>query len=661
MTTASVQGPLVANIVLDSPLPRLDHTFDYAVPERLLSEIALGQKVSVPLKTGNRRAEGWVIGLSSSTDFSGLLTPIEAIISPVCALTPELYALARKVADRQAGSAVDVLRLAIPQRYVRAEKDYLASISNGAQKPHRSDVVSIQRPDESVPPINLGQRLSLTVQGGVCCIAPDVWVPRWISVFVAYAFDQISAHKSCILAVPDFRDIELLQTALSSVGLGKFVTRTDSALPGAERWKNYLRILNEEVVIVLGNRSCIYAPVRNIGLIAIWDSADESYTEPLSPYAHPRDVALIRQSDSGCSLVFASHIPAVDSVRLVKLDYLEAVSCGSAHTQIIATDIHSQKTDDQRSARIPPAALVAARKAITMGPVLVQTARPGYAGAVRCSSCHEKALCDGCSGPLALRSKGSAPSCRWCGKLQPSWSCSHCHSTTLRPTQAGTEKTAEDLAKAFPGIRVVFSDAEKKLKPIEQGPILVIATPGTEPMAHGGYQAVLVLDGESSRSREDLDTDLSALRSWMNAASLAAPEAPIFIAGTGEKLGHVIEDSLVTEFVNQTLLERESLGLPPATRVAVVTGSRDAISAVESKLAEIPHRSVLGPVPLGDESYRLIMTFDYRDGTTVAKSLRALILKTAITSRKPAGASAPRSRVLRLNVRIDDSALRGTG
>jgi primosomal protein N' (replication factor Y) len=231
----------------------------------------------------------------------------------------------------------------------------------------------------------------------------------------------------------------------------------------------------------------------------------------------------------------------------------------------------------------------------------------------------------------------------------------------LAPSLAGSEKTADDLARAFPGIRVVFSDAEKRLQPIASEPTLVIATVGTEPLAIGGYRAVVILDGEAARMREDLETDTTALRVWMNAASLAADGAPVFVAGTGEHLGAVLEGSLFSDFATQTLKEREALFLPPSTRVAVVSGSRAAIADVEKSLADMPTRSVLGPVPQPDDSYRLIIAFDYKDGATVAKTLRALILKTAITSRKPAGPSHTQARVLRLNVRIDDFALRGLG
>lgn len=649
----------VAQVILDTPLPQLDHPFDYRIPEHLQGRLEFGVKVAVPLRSGNRRSEGWVIGVTDTSSFTGNLAVIDSLISPVASLTPELYALARTVADRQAGSVVDVLRLAIPPRFVRAEKDFLSRL--GSELGNNVPVPDV--PESLGPAFNLelGTRLSLEVQGGVGDLTGDSTAPQWVRALIRACGEQIRSGFSTILCVPDFRDLSLVEEALRVCGLGALTVRTDSGLSGAQRWLNYLRIINEEPLIVLGNRSSIYAPVKNLGLIAMWDSADESFTEQLAPYAHPRDVALIRQSESGCSLVFAAHVPSVETTRLVSLNYLSERIWGTRDNNISATDAQADKSDESRSSRIPPVALVAARLAVKSGPVLVQVARPGYAATVKCANCRERAMCTSCHGPLGLTKKNASPACRWCGRLEPAWSCHSCHSTVLMPGQAGTEKTADDLARAFPGFLVHLVDSSKEAQTVAPTPALVIATAGTEPFAVGGYAAVLILDGEVARSRADLDTDTSALRSWTNAIALAAPGAPVFVAGTGRVLGEVMETGSFKEFSLRTLQEREGLGLPPTTRAAVMTGSRSAIQNVEAELTHIPHRSVLGPVPHTDDTYRLIVTFDYKDGFVVAKALRSLILKTAVTTRKPQGASNSRGRVLRLNVRIDDFALRGIG
>ena len=121
------EGRAVARVLLDSALPQLDHLFDYAVPDDLAGELRAGQRVRVPFRSQSRRSHGYVIGFAERSDFAGELQPIAEIVGPVPVLQPEIWRLAREVADRAAGSACDILRLAIPTRMVRVEKQYLAA------------------------------------------------------------------------------------------------------------------------------------------------------------------------------------------------------------------------------------------------------------------------------------------------------------------------------------------------------------------------------------------------------------------------------------------------------------------------------------------------------------------------------------------------------
>ncbi|HEY8588283.1 MAG TPA: primosomal protein N', partial [Naasia sp.] len=115
-------GPAVARVLLDTPLPQLDHLFDYAIPEELRGSVVSGIRVRVPLRMARRIADAYVVETSDTSDVPGELSPLETVVSEQRVLTPEVYALARAVADRAAGSASDVLRLAIPRRAVRVEK-----------------------------------------------------------------------------------------------------------------------------------------------------------------------------------------------------------------------------------------------------------------------------------------------------------------------------------------------------------------------------------------------------------------------------------------------------------------------------------------------------------------------------------------------------------
>jgi primosomal protein N' (replication factor Y) len=95
-----------------------------------------------------------------------------------------------------------------------------------------------------------------------------------------------------------------------------------------------------------------------------------------------------------------------------------------------------------------------------------------------------------------------------------------CGERRLRAVVVGAVRTAEELGRAFPGVPVRTSGGGQALAAVDAGAVLVIATPGAEPVAAGGYGAALLLDGWALLSRPDLRAAEETLRRWMNAVAL---------------------------------------------------------------------------------------------------------------------------------------------
>ncbi|TPX01018.1 primosomal protein N', partial [Schumannella luteola] len=110
-------------------------------------------------------------------------------------------------------------------------------------------------------------------------------------------------------------------------------------------------------------------------------------------------------------------------------------------------------------------------------------------------------------------------------------------------------------------------------------PALVVATRGAEPIAAGGYRAVLLLDGERMVARESLRIAEDCLRWWSGAAALAADDATVFLVGVGGRLASALATGGVTAFARAELADRRALRFPPATRTATLDGVPDAVSA----------------------------------------------------------------------------------
>lgn len=645
-----VNPPEFVSVLLDTSLPQLDHIFEYRVPEHLLGQISAGFKVSVPLRGGSRFAEGYVTAVSDSAQFSGELQFVNKLISSIPIVLPETFELARLVADRQAGSASDVLRLAVAPRYVRTEKTFVANpvefIDYAGPLPGLCEQLSATE-------LVSGERYALHVPPGVASAGETDSAPNWVQHFLHCAATELLNGRSTIISVPDFRDIDLVEQAMQASTLAPHFIRVDARLSGQDRYAHYLRSLSEPLVI-LGNRSAVLAPAHNVGLILVWDDGDHNFEEPLAPYAHSRDVALIRQAQTTCSLLFASHTRSLEVQRLVDLGWLTECEISPSHPRhIVLTDTEEQ-LDEGTPARIPAQALLGAKKALETGPVLIQVASPGFAPALVCGGCRERARCGACQGPLHVARRGSVASCRWCGHMASQWSCGSCRSVILRPIAAGSERTSDEIGRAFPGVQIIVADGNHTVTQVSNKPVIVIATPGAEPRAQGGYSAMLLLDGERLRGREAMRAEEDVLRNWSNTIALARSDASIFITGAGPILGPTLQNWTQTTWAQRELADRFTLKLPPVVRVVSVTGSHDVVATTCDELPPLTGSKILGPVGLGDGVARALILFEYKDGDALASYLRSCVVTSATRSKKPAAGSANTQRVLRLRVRFDD-------
>ncbi|MDN4615457.1 primosomal protein N' [Leifsonia sp. F6_8S_P_1B] len=652
----------VARVVLDSPLPQLDHFFDYAVPDELAAEAQPGVRVRVPLRTAGRIADGYLVELAEPGDeYEGTLSPLEAVVSPARVLTDGVWRLARRLADRSAGTASDILRLAVPSRMVRVEKAWLA-------RDREADV----RPTPPAHPVRgygdgvleaavaANERLALRPLSFPSALPDGTWVGEWAITLAALAAATWSEGRTAIIAVPDHRDLEQLAAALTAVVPPAAVVRADAGQANADRYRGFLEALSGPR-IVIGNRSVVYAPAERLGLLVVWEDSDPLHAEPLSPYVHARDAALVRQELEGCALVIGGLVRSVEAQRLVELGWLRDIGPERAYTpKVVLTANQQAEEAAARAARIPSSAWRAAREALTggegrpAGPVLVQVARPGYAPVLACAKCGQAARCNRCTGPLGQSRAGATPACAWCGALATDWRCDHCEHDRFRMVTVGSGRTAEELGRAFPGTRVVLADGDHPVLRVGAAPALVVATRGAEPIAEGGYRAVLLLDGERMLARETLHVAEDCLRWWASAASLAAPGAPTVLVGVSGTLARDFATGRLAAFAHAELVDRRALRFPPAVRLASVTGAdevvREVVAAVDPDLLI----DVLGPAPVDDRLVRAILRFEYAKGAEVAAAVRAAVVKNATRRRKaPAGRGGYRPAPT-LRVRFDD-------
>jgi primosomal protein N' (replication factor Y) len=190
----------------------------------------------------------------------------------------------------------------------------------------------------------------------------------------------------------------------------------------------------------------------------------------------------------------------------------------------------------------------------------------------------------------------------------------------------GEARTVEELGRAFPGTVVRGSGGERVLPTVGPEPAIVVATPGAEPVAGGGYAAVVLLDTWLALARLDLRTHEEALRRWLAAAGLARPGARVVAVGdASEPALQALVRWDPAGFARREMEERRSAHLPPASRMATITGEPGAVDDALTLLRRPPGAELLGPVPVeGSEEVRAVVRVPRAHGTTLTDALGEL-------------------------------------
>jgi len=579
-------------------VPRLDRLLDYVIPAELADDVVVGGRVRVPLgKGGARRIDAYVVDISDKASTELVLAEIDSTHGRVPVLTPALWSLARTVADRNGGGVADVLRGAIPKRGIRVEKG--------------RDIAP--RP---IPTPRPSARMTLTLDTGVVD-TPEGPTLRSLSQVAELVKD---AEDGVIVVVPDWRDLALLSRALGDI---PHVIIDSSGTP-SERYGRYLDILSGDARIVIGTRAAVYAPVLDLELLIVVDESDPLLEEPHTPYIHARDAAVVRNSIEGGRLVFASITPSVESTRFVELGFVEPSVTKPVRTAVmLANDV----SDDgfASRARIPASAWRVLRDALERGPVLVQVSRPGFTPQVVCATCRTPHRCGTCRSLLSGNRDGTIL-CRVCGITPIGLKCGHCSGRETAWSGVGSVRTAEELGRAFPGVPVVVADGEHRALEVPRRRSLVIATRGAEPIVSGGYEAVLIVDGDKELQRPGLRTSENCLRWWGHASSLVGDGGMVVLANVEGTFASLFASHQWETIIETELRERRALGFPPATRAIAVRGPINDLQKAR-ELDEISGHRIMGPAKDGD-SFRIVILADYRSAPSVITALRIHIVAT---------------------------------
>lgn len=593
----------IARVLPMLSVPHLDRDFDYLVDTDQSDDAQPGVRVRV--RFHGRLVDAYVLERRSETDHSGKLGWLDRVVSAEPVLTADVRRLVDAVAARYAGTRPEVIRLAVPPRHGGVEKQAV---------PDPEPFTAIDVDMTAWSSYARGEQfLDALAQGRA---ARAVWqaLPgeAWTDRLAEAAAVVVNSGRAALIIAPDQRDVDAVHAAAIRYVDESRVVALSAGLGPAARYRRWLAVLRGHAKLVVGTRSAVFAPVVDLGLVIVWDDGDDSLAEPRAPYSHAREVAMLRAHQLRCAALIAGYARTAEAQALVRSrwahDLVATRPVIRARTpRVIAIDdsgFAQERDPAARTARLPSMSLTAARAALQAGrPVLVQVPRRGYVPALACAKCRTIARCRHCTGPMSLPDRDTPGAvCRWCGRHETALRCVRCGSDAVRAVVVGARRTAEELGRAFPGTSVITSGGDAVLSTVSDAPALVVATPGAEPRAQGGYGAALLLDAWALLGRQDLRASEDAMRRWMAAAALVRHR------GDGGVVVVVAESTIPTvqalirwdpvAHAESELDARIEVGLPPAVHMAAVDGGV-AEAALLLDTAHLPgDAEVLGPVEL---------------------------------------------------------------
>ncbi len=442
-------------------------------------------------------------------------------------------------------------------------------------------------------------------------------------VYLTLIEEALALGRTAIFLLPE---IALTPQTLSRISarFGERVAAIHSGLSAGQRCLVHEGAARGEIDVVVGPRSALFAPLKNLGIIVVDEEHENSYKQDEKPRYHARHTALVRGRENKALVVLGSATPDLESMNNARNERFELLELpermGGTLPLVEVVDMRGAKTVEG----FTPALTEAMHETLAAGQqIILYYNRRGFARVVQCTSCGEVVMCPNCDIGLTYHLRPRRLLCHYCGHTEnlPE-TCPDCGSEETKPSGGGTEKVELHLQAHFPEARLLRLDRDtttrrgshkKILAAFARGEADILI--GTQMVAKGHHfpnvSLVGVLAADDGLGLPDFR---AAERSFQLLTQVAGrsgrtgngrvvfqawqPEHPVIQAAAAHDYQTFIDDELPA---------RKALGYPPHRRLMRlgVTGKKQGeASEAADRLAEVvresfirPGLTVLGPAP----------------------------------------------------------------
>ena len=505
---------MIVGVLVEITSKSVDRVFDYLVPSKLESLIEVGKRVKVPF--GNRTLVGFILDIKTTSDIESL-KEIEEVIDDEVILNKELLELGQYLHKTTLASLISCYQVMFPKALKASIKSnvnkkyrkvyYLNDFSNKKITEKQQEVINLFKDKDKLnrdelKDISLSIINTLVKKNILRVEEEEVYrldyekkekkVKKLTTLQENAVNNILNTEKkvSLLYGVTGSGKTEVymelidkyLKNGLKSIVLvpeisltpqlikrfqerfGERIALLHSSLSDGEKYDEYRRIVRDEVDIVIGARSAVFAPLSNLGLIIIDECHSDSYKQENNPRYNAKEVAIKRAEINNAKVVLGSATPMLEEyARGLKNVYNLVTLKSRVNGSLPKVELINMNKEIKRSKGHFSLPLIdEINKTIEKGEqVILLLNRRGYSSFVTCSNCGEAVKCPNCDITLTYHKSSNILRCHYCGwATKYEVTCPSCHEKSLKDLGVGTEKIEEEIKSIFPTARVIRMDVD---------------------------------------------------------------------------------------------------------------------------------------------------------------------------------------------------------
>ncbi len=499
---------VIAKVIVDVPLMQTDKPYSYQIPLEFEDMVEAGMRVHVPFGKGNRLIQGIVVDVLEEADTSEELKAIVEVLDYTPVLNQEQFWLADQLRKSVFSYKITILKTMLPSLlnssydkilYPQPSLDPTLKVKLFGEKNEVSfssldaaDQAQVMRlverevnraaayyeGKEQTQALLLNSEQAKAVETVVSQIGKTskpfllegVTGSGKTEVYLQIIQEVLNKGKTAIMLVPEISLTPQMTDRFIS-RFGQEVAILHSGLSNGEKYDQWRKVERGEAKVVVGARSAIFAPLKNIGAIIIDEEHEASYKQDSNPRYHAREVAVLRAQYNQAVLLLGSATPSLESkARATKGVYelirlTQRANPAAKIPEVKVVDFRDYIGQNEAGNFTPVLVEAIADRLQKKEQVVLMLNRRGYSSFVMCRECGTVDTCPNCDISLTLHMDTKTMNCHYCGysKAIPRH-CPNCQSPSIRYYGTGTQKAYDELQEIFPEAKILRMDVDTTRK-----------------------------------------------------------------------------------------------------------------------------------------------------------------------------------------------------